>query len=43
MNVDRIDAALDSLFRAGKAHPTTEATDGRPAERWVNSFLSFNS
>ena len=42
VNADRIDAALDSLSRAGKAQPTTETTDGRTAERWLNSFNSFH-
>ena len=43
VNSGRIDAALDSLSRAKKAHLNVEATEGRSVERWLNSYNSFNS
>ena len=34
MPAQAIERALGVLARAGLAYPTSEATDGRPAERW---------
>ncbi len=44
-NVDstRIETALEFLQRAQKVHSTVETTGGRPIERWLISFNSFNS